>query len=87
MPPEDPPEPRPSDPGSLADLAEERARLWADAHRARALAHERARLEALLATRRRSISWRITAPLRRAAAVVRPARQPTDRDRSNASRA
>ena len=87
MPPEQPAEPRPNDPGRLADLAEERARLWADAHRARALAHERARLQALLDTRRRSISWRITAPLRRAAAALRPQRQPIDRDRSNASRA
>ena len=80
MPSEQPPDP-------IADLAEERARLWADALRSRALVHERARLQALLDMRRSSISWRLTAPLRRAGAALRPGRQPTDRDRSNASRA
>jgi hypothetical protein len=87
-------EPRTGDDGvpSPADLARERADLWMDAHRARALAHERARLEALLETRRRSISWRMTAPLRRAGAALvrmrfgqRPS--PTERDTSNARRA
>jgi hypothetical protein len=87
MTPEPPAEPSLTDARSVADLAEERARLWADAHRARALAHERARLQALLDMRRSSVSWRVTAPLRRAAAAVRYRRGPTDRDTSNASRA
>ena len=87
MTPERPAEPSLADVGSVADLAEERARLWADAHRARALAHERVRLQALLDMRQSSVSWRVTAPLRRAAAAVRHRRGPTDRDTSNASRA
>jgi hypothetical protein len=91
---EDNPEERTDDAvaASAADLARERADLWMEAHRARALAHERARLQALLDSRRRSLSWRMTAPLRRAHAALGRIRSgqresPTDRETSNARRA
>jgi hypothetical protein len=78
---------------SLAGIAEERNELWADAHRAKVLEHEAARLRALLAAREASLSWRMTAPLRRVTARLRPRgrrqgrRTPTPNDTSSARRA
>ena len=86
------PEPDADEPAadaSLAALARERNELWTEALRAKALAREAARLESLVQVRRRSISWRITAPLRRArrTPAARHDDAPTERDTSNASRA
>lgn len=83
------PEPDPDEPAaSLAALARERNELWTEALRAKALAREAARLESLVQVRRRSISWRITAPLRRARRTPSADHDDasTDRDTSNASR-
>lgn len=69
---------------SLAALAEERNELWAQAHRVKALERDAAELRRLLAAREASLSWRLTAPLRR-----RRARQdrPTPNETSSANRA
>jgi hypothetical protein len=78
---------------SIAAIAEERNELWAEAHRAKLLEHEAARLRALLVAREASLSWRMTAPLRRATARLRPRRPgqgrptPTPSDTSSARRA
>jgi hypothetical protein len=71
---------------SLAALAEERNELWTKAHRVKALERDAAELRRLLAAREASLSWRLTAPLRR-----RRRRQegptPTPSDTSSANRA
>jgi hypothetical protein len=72
---------------SLAALAEERNELWMQAHRVKALEREAAELRRRLAAREASLSWRLTAPLRR-----RPRRAhhadatPIPRETSRASR-
>jgi hypothetical protein len=49
---------------ALVDALEERNRLWADAHRTRALEQDLAHMQGMLETMQRSASWRLTAPLR-----------------------
>jgi hypothetical protein len=51
---------------ALAEAIEERNRLWADAHRTRALEHDLAHVRGMLDSMQRSASWRLTAPLRAA---------------------
>ena len=53
---------------ALAAALEERARLWDEAHRARALERERDALAQHIAWMEGSLSWRITEPLRTAKA-------------------
>jgi hypothetical protein len=80
--------PRPDAARSLAALAEERNELWVQAHRVKVLEREAAELRRLLAAREASLSWRLSAPLRR----LRPVRArhegptPTPSDTSSASR-
>ena len=79
------------DESPLARLVAERNAAWEQAHRAKALQRDAAELEALLRTRKASLSWRLTAPLRRAIPALgpRPRGQdpaPTPSDRSNANR-
>src|SRR5215213_6816518 len=76
----------------LARLVAERNAAWVDAHRAKALQRDAAELEALLQTRKASLSWRLTAPLRRALPALGPRRRdqdgtPTPSDTSSANRA
>jgi hypothetical protein len=54
---------------------EERNALWAQALRARALAHEADERAGLLERRVTSRSWRITAPLRRLSARLQALRR------------
>lgn len=60
-------------PESVRAALEERNALWAQALHARALAREVEAERTLLALRRSSRSWRVTAPLRR---VLRRAQPP-----------
>ena len=72
----------------LARLVAERNAAWVDAHRAKALERDAAELTALLQTRKTSLSWRLTARLRRALPALGPQeRTPTPSDRSSANRA
>jgi len=72
----------------LARLVAERNVAWVQAHRAKALERDAAELAALLQTRKASLSWRLTAPLRRALPALGPQeRTPTPSDRSSANRA
>jgi hypothetical protein len=70
-------------PDPLAAIAEERNELWARAHRAHVLEREAAALRAALAAREASLSWRMTAPLRR---LGHRGSAPTPSDTSSASR-
>jgi hypothetical protein len=77
---------------AVARLVAERNAAWVQAHRAKALERDAAELEALLQTRKASLSWRLTAPLRRALPALgpRPRGQdgtPTPSDTSSANRA
>jgi hypothetical protein len=49
---------------SLAEALEERNRLWEEAHRALALQRELDEVRAMVEDIQRSLSWRITTPLR-----------------------
>ena len=72
----------------LARLVAERNAAWVDAHRAKALERDAAELAALLQTRKGSLSWRLTAPLRRALPALGPQdRTPTPSDTSSPRRA
>jgi hypothetical protein len=73
---------------SLATLAEERNELWVQAHRVKALERDAAELRGLLAAREASLSWRLTAPLRRLRAngARHPGPTPTPNETSSASR-
>jgi hypothetical protein len=51
---------------ALAELREERARLWQEVHRLRAERREVEYYERLATQMSTSVSWRITAPLRAA---------------------
>jgi len=55
-------------------LLRERNDAWAAAQRAKALEAEVAHLRQLLAQRELSVSWRLTAPLRRIGRALRPKR-------------
>jgi hypothetical protein len=84
--------PRQAD-SALADAARERSELWVQALRAKTLERQAADLRAQLAARERSSAWRLTAPLRRLAAVGARTRRgdqappvPTPSDTSSASR-
>ena len=89
----DRPDPPPAqDESPLGRLIAERNAAWVQAHRAKALQRDAAELGALLQTRKASLSWRLTAPLRRALPALgpRPRDQdgtPTPSDRSSANRA
>ena len=71
---------------SLAALADERNELWTRAHRVKVLEREAAELRRLLATREASLSWRLTAPLRRLGRARHAGPTPTPSDTSSASR-
>ncbi len=66
--------PEPLPPAVTAAL-EERNALWAQALRARALAHEAQDRRLLLERRVTSRSWRVTAPLRRLSARLHALRR------------
>jgi hypothetical protein len=76
---------------SLAALAEERNELWTQVHDLKIREHDAAELRRVLAARKASLSWRMTAPLRRLAGRLRPRRvghdNPTPSDTSSARRA
>ena len=79
-----------ADDEALQTLLRERNDAWGDAQRAKALECEVAQLREVLAHHEQSVSWRLTAPLRRAGRALRPkrgAQPPTPTDTSNASRA
>ena len=57
-------------------LLRERNDAWAAAQRAKALEAEVAQLRQLLTHRELSVSWRLTAPLRRVGRKLRPKRSP-----------
>jgi hypothetical protein len=80
----------PSDDADLATLLRERNDAWAAAQRAQALECEVAHLREVLTHHETSVSWRLTAPIRRIGRALRvraPGQDPTPTDRSNASRA
>jgi hypothetical protein len=52
------------DDATLAELREERARLWAELNRLRAERREIEHYERLVARMESSVSWQVTAPLR-----------------------
>lgn len=56
----------------LAEALEERAALWEEAHRARALERDLEHARRLIAGLQDSVSWKLTAPLRAAKIVVEP---------------
>jgi hypothetical protein len=62
-------------PPAVTGALEERNALWAQALRARALAHEADERAGLLERRVTSRSWRITAPLRRLSARLQALRR------------
>jgi hypothetical protein len=57
-----------------ATLLRERNDAWAAAQRAKALECEVAQLREVLAHHELSVSWRLTAPLRRVGGALRPRR-------------
>src|SRR4051812_35024794 len=68
-----PPEPEnhvPRADSAIVDAARERADLWEQALRAKALERQAADLRAQLAARKRTRAWRLTAPFRRFAIVA-----------------
>jgi hypothetical protein len=78
---------------SLAALLHQRNDAWAAAQRTNALECEVARLREVLTHHEMSVSWRVTAPLRRVGRALRPRRaaqpgsSPTPTDTSKARRA
>jgi hypothetical protein len=83
------PETPPADDAALAAILRERNDAWAAAQRAKALEGEVAHLREVLGHHEMSVSWRLTAPLRRVGRALRPkrAQPPTPADTSTASRA
>ena len=79
----------PANDAALAALLRERNDAWAAAQHAKALECEVAHLREVLTHHETSVSWRLTAPLRRVGRALRPraAQPPTPTDTSNASRA
>jgi hypothetical protein len=77
----------------MTRLVAERNAAWVEAHRAKALERDAAELAALVRARKASLSWRLTAPLRRAMPALGPKRPgqrrspPTPSERSSARRA
>ncbi len=61
-------------------LLRERNDAWAAAQRAKALEGEVAELREVLSHREQSVSWRVTAPLRRLGHALRPKRSAADTD-------
>jgi hypothetical protein len=83
---------RPPADDDLATLLRERNDAWFAAQRAKSLECEVAHLREVLTHHETSVSWRLTAPIRRVGRALRPRRAaqpepPTPTDTSNASRA
>jgi hypothetical protein len=84
------PETPPPDDAALAAVLRERNDAWAAAQRAQAVEDEVADLRQILTHHEMSVSWRLTAPLRRLGRALRPkrgAQPPTPADTSKVSRA
>jgi hypothetical protein len=67
-------------PSDDAALLRERNDAWAAAQRAKALECEVAQLREVVAHHELSVSWRLTAPLRRLGRALRPKRSAADAD-------